>query len=72
MRWQWQNDSGGFTPYAPHVITAIERAYALKQGKFDIPQSRFRIVFSQMIQVFVCIYVCFRVSGVHGGGEIMQ
>ena len=58
MRWQWENDSGGFTPYAPHVIAGIERAYALKQGKFDIPQSRHRIVFSQMMQVFVCMCVC--------------
>ena len=58
MRWQWQNGSGGFTPYALHVIAVIERAYALKQGNFDIPQSRYRIVFSQMIQVFVCLCVC--------------
>ena len=51
ISWEWQNDAGGFTPYLPHVATAIEQAYALKQGKFDIPQSHFRIVFSQMFQV---------------------
>ena len=49
--WQWENDEGGLTPYAPHLITAIEQAYALKEPKFDIPQSPFRVVFSQMIQV---------------------
>ena len=49
--WQWENDEGGLTPYAPHVIKAIEQAYALKQAKFDIPQSSFRIVFYEMIQV---------------------
>ena len=51
MIWKWQDDAGGFTPYAPHVIAAIEHAYALKQKKFDLPLSPFRIVFSQMFQV---------------------
>ena len=49
--WQWQNEVGGFTPYAPHLITAIEKAYSNKKSKFQIPQSPFRILFSEMIQV---------------------
>ena len=53
--WQWQDDGGGFTPYAPHVNAAIEHAYALKQKKFDLPQSPYRIVFSQNMQV-LCVF----------------
>ena len=55
VRWQWENDAGGFTPYAPHVIAAIEHAYTTKCGMFDIPHTSFRIVFSKMMQVLCSV-----------------